>query len=545
MPVTAADLLKLADQPEARPAEPVMKSGVGQASLRATPDDTASSLANTLAEATPGPAGLKGFVRGAAERVAEPVGRLAGAAGYFSATGELPPEQSPLGLASDALQAGYAIHPETRLLAAGGAAIQGVGEQLGLTQNSARMLSIAAEAGVGVRGFLRAGKAAAGEGETLLERGGELRQPVTPTGAPQLTMPERVGADLAGTARRQLLTNKRTLSSAIDSIEGQIRGAMPSIGPDNPGYQRLSDALEQTTARQIKFPGDISTKLQEIQANIAAQQPVSTDDVMNLRTRLRQLTTFKDSSDPDMALAAKNAGAVRKTITDAVESGIPDEQLAARWVEARTAYNTQYATPWRNLRSIVKQDVTPQQAFNRVFNPNDMATFRSLTQVVGDSPAIRGKLQMGFLESLADATTGFQEAEKAHNAFNTMRPALAASGLFDHKELEALDLFMRRRELPNLIEKVGTVLDEPLTLKKGGVGTALGFFALHNPVLAVSAMVGAGALPQLRRLAVLPAGSPAARRLATVALAKTGQFAQALRKSQDPTPDDELGIDNE
>ena len=548
MPVTAQDLLRMADAPEAppaQPAEPVMKSGVGQASLRATPDDSASALADAFAEATPGPAALKGFVRGAAERVAEPVGRLAGAAGYLSATGELPPEQSALSVAGDVMQAGYAIHPETRLLAAGGAAVQGVGEQLGLSQNGARMLSIAAETGMGMRSFLRASKAPAVEGEALLARGAELKTPVTPTGTAQLTMPERVGADLAGAARSQLLSNKRAISATLANLEPQIVKSVPQIGPNSPGYAKLAETVQMIEERQVKFPGDVGSSLNDIAQKVANGQPVDTSDVMKLRTRLRQLTTFKDSADPDMALAAKNAGAVRKTITDAVEDSIPNQALAGQWVEARTAYNTQYATPWRNLRNIVKRDVTPQQAFNRVFNPNDMATFRALTDVVGQSPAIRGKLQMGFLESLSDATQGFEQAEQAHNAFNTMRPALAASGLFNHQELQALDIFLRRRELPTLMEKVKTVLDEPLTLKKGGVGTALGFFALHNPTLAVSAMIGAGALPQLRRIAVLPKGSPAARRLAALAVTKTAEFAQALRKSEDPTPVDDMGLDAE
>lgn len=549
MPVTAQDLLRMADEAPAaepaQPAEPVMKHGVGQASLRATPDDSASALADAFAEATPGPKALKGFVRGAAERVAEPVGRLAGAAGYLSSTGELPPEQSPLSVAGDVMQAGYGLHPETRLLAAGGAAVQGIGEQLGLSQNSARMLSIAAETAGGMRNFLRASSVPAKEGEKLLASGAELRVPVTPTGAPQLTMPERVGADLAGQARRQLVANKNAISATLNSLEPQIVRSVPAITPNMPGYSRLSDAISEIDARQIKLPGDLAKGVNSIRQAILDGRPVPTSDVMQMRTRLRQLTTFKDSMDPDMALAAKNAGAIRKTITDAVETSIPDQALAGQWVEARTAYNTQYATPWRNLRNIVKRDVTPQQAFNRVFNPNDMNTFRAVTDVIGNSPAVRGKLRMGFLESLSDATQGFEQAEQAHNAFNTMRPALAASGLFDHKELEALDLFMRRRELPTLMEKVKTVLDAPLTLKKGGIGTALGFFALHNPTLAVSAMIGAGALPQLRRIAVLPKGSPAARRLALQAVAKTAEFAQALRKSEDPTPTDEMNIDNE
>lgn len=553
MPITAQDLLRMADQapaaqPQApqpaQPAEPVMKHGIGQAELRSARPDSANALADAFAEAVPGPAALKGFVRGAAERVAEPVGRLAGAAGYASATGELPPESGPVSLAGDVLQTGYALHPETRLIAAGGAAVQGIAEQLGFTPNSARMLSIAAEAGTGMRGFLRAGTGAAAEGESLLKRGGELRVPVTPSGAPQLTMKERVGADLAGAARTTLVNNKRVLGNAMNRIENQIVGVMPSIQPGTQGYGRLADALATVDDRQIKFPADATSKLEQMRSNIAAGMPISTGDVMDLRTRLRQLTTFKDSADPDMAIAAKNAGAVRRTITDAVEADLPPD-VAGRWVEARTAYNSQYATPWRNLRSVVKRDVTPMQAFNRVFNPNDQATFRALVDVVGNSPAVRGKLQMGFLETLAQGTDGFQQAEAAHKTFNQMRPALAASGLFDRKELETLDLFLRRRELPTLMEKVRTVLDEPLTLKKGGVGTALGFFALHNPALAVTAMVGAGALPQLRRLAVLPAGSPAARRLATMALAKADQFAKALSKSEDPTPDDDMNIEAE
>lgn len=550
MPVTAQDLLRMADEPAADPRDVAVQPraeqpGRGFGTLQEPEPSPARAMADAFAEATPGPQAVKGFVRGAVERVAEPVGRLAGAAGHLSATGELPPEQSAVGLVGDVMEAGYAIHPETRLLAAGGAAVQGIAEQLGLTQNSARMLSIAAETGLGARSFLRAGKVPAREGAKLLERGGELRRPVTPTGMAQLTMPERVGADLAGTARKTLINNKRVLGQALDKLEPEIVRTTPEIAANSPGYRKLADALSMIEERQVKFPGDIGAGLNGIATRIANGEPVATADVMKLRTRLRQLTTFKDSADPDMALAAKNAGAVRKTITDAVEASIPDEHLLGRWVEARTAYNTQYATPWRNLRSIVKRDVTPQQAFNRVFNPNDMHTFRALTNVVGQSPAIRGKLQMGFLESLADATQGFEQAEQAHNAFNTMRPALAASGVFSHKELEALELFMRRRELPNLMEKVKSVLDAPLTVKGTGVGTALGFFAMHNPVLGISAMIGSGALPQLRRIAVLPAGSPAARRLAAQAVAKTAQFADALRKAEDPIPDDELGLDNE
>lgn len=548
MPITAQDLLRLADQPEgepAQPAEPVMRAGV-PTELTAPKPTAAQTMADAWAEATPGPQAVKGFVRGAVERVAEPVGRLAGAAGYASATGELPPESSALSLAGDALSAGYAIHPDTRLMAMGGAAVEGIGEQLGLSQNSARMLSIAAEAGMGMRSFIRAGKVPAAEGEKLLAGAKGLRAEVDPVvGLTQLTYPERIGGELAGEARRTLLARKQGISKTIEGLENNIVRTMPRIDPQSPGYVRLGDSLAEIGNRQIKFPADIKESFGKIGNDLMMGNPVDTGEVMRLRTRLRQLTTFKDSADPDLALAGKNAGAVRRTITDALEASIPDQGLAGQWVEARTAYNTQYATPWRNLRSVIKRDVTPQQAFNRVFNPNDMHTFRALADTLPQSPAMRGKLQMGFLESLSDATEGFQQAEQAHNAFKTMRPSLAASGLFNHKELETLDLFLRRRELPNLLEKVHQVLDSPLTLKKGGVGTALGFYALHNPVLAFSAMVGSGSLPMMRRLMVLPANSPAARRLAMVAVAKTEQFARALSQNEDTTPDDTLGIDGE
>lgn len=507
-----------------------------QTTTQTTTSDTPGALPITkmsaiLAQKVPG--AVAPAVRAVGERTLDPALRLAQGEG------------STLENVADAAQLGAGIAQPG--LSAMGAGVQAISDSMGMNLDTARALSGLAEVGAQAHKFVGVGTRAVKAGKRLLGAAREVLE--TEPGAADLLPRERLTTNLVNGVRNTIGTVRRSLKGDFNRMELEVARNFPRINPNDPGYAMVRNAVLEAQKSAAKLDGRSMRILERLDTLMHPPrpdmpgQPVPTRLLVKLRKTLRDQVKFVNADSPDADATGRKAKAIRGLVNQALESAMPDE-LLGRWQEAKTAYRTQVAEPFRALRTVLSQNSTPQQGFQAVFQGGDPNVFRTVLRLSENSPAVRGRLRLGYLETLREATGDFQDAEKMQAQFAKTRPIIAASGLFTPEELSSFELILRRRALPGVTEALTGFLTARGMVRLG-VAQGIGFMITKDPSILPIAAIAAGALPQLRRLTMLPVGSSEGRKLALQAINQITKFASGLNSDSMESPDTFEIVDDE
>lgn len=477
------------------------------------------------------PPALAGFVRGAAERVVEPVQDIANAAR----------QGQPLAAVGPALQLAQFTNPFGAAVAAGGTALQGIAEAAGVSQNSARYLAAGVETAASLLSFgkakmdLRAGRTMLGEASEMGGASGGLLKK------------ERVMESVRGEARTNLIARQKHWQGVLDKTEVEI-GSSGSIQPNTPTWHKLQETVNDFG----EIMGTNVSKDTPASRVAAGLQSGNVDpfDVVQLRRELSRKENYSaDLKSPDAAMNAKMIRTARTKLADVLEGAAPNTRVAADYAAARSRYAAEYAKPWRALEDVLNPNTSPVQAFGQVFNTGDLHTFRAVQGAVKANPAMAGKLRMGLIEGLGEASNGFHDAGAALDRLRNIRPALQTTGLFTPAELNSLEGVLRQKRIPTLMDGLRYAVSTPgragVTAGATGGSLALAHFMAVNPAAALGSVVAAGALPHLIRASIVPAGSPAMRNASMVIGSKVAQLARTLRHGEGPASPVEAGDSDE
>jgi len=524
-----AQIAQLVEEAQGQARGTAEQQAQAEASTTTTPTSEtpgalpAHALSAAFAAQVPTQAG-KAVVRAVGERTVDPAARLA-----------LGQSGGALRAAGDVAQVvGSAAMPGVAALGAG---VQALTDVVTDDANFARKLASITEFAGSAGQVLLKGASASRQGAKLVRGAGKLME--TQPGAADLLPTERLSMNLVRGIRSTIGRSRKGLQQGLDAIDNEARG-LPSIDRNSPGGVKFQEALAYIQDSELK----LDSRSQALLGPLDPDQPVPARVLVQLRKTLRDQMKFKNAADPDASANARKAAALRSKITDALESAMPDEMLG-RFREARTAYRSNVVEPMRALRTVLSENTTPAQAFKAVFQAGDPNTFRTIVRLSRDSSAVKGQLRIGYLDTIREATGNFQNAKATEEAFRASRPMLAATGLFSPEELSSLDVLLRRRALPNAIEALKSTFTTG-GIMRTGVGLSIAYSLKGGDISTLAtAAIAAGALPQLRRLAILPVGSSEGRKLAMQTVNQLVKFSRDLNSDKMVNPDTIDVVDDE
>lgn len=489
------------------------------------------SIGQTVSKEVPN---LRGQVIGAGlERFVEPFLRLNRPTGN-DLGGLFGPEPTALSTASDALQAGTAV--ATPGLAAAGAGAQALTQFAGQSPETARAVGGATELLTSLAGVVKAGTSAAARGLGLIKTAPTAIKAL-PVAEDLLPM-ERVSTELNRALSGEFSRRSAQLGAEFDAVERAAVASEPVILPGTTAYDKLRDIVNYADDSVATFGGVGGQSMSRIAKAVnhvaedgsALPQPIPTSELIRLRKGLKDLATRGRSFDPDIAANAKKAVHVRTEAGAALES-VMDPATLERWRAANTAWGSTVAEPLSVLHQVI-EDKSAYNAFRAVFQNQDPEVFRTVLRVAQQTPSVAGKLKLGFLEVLRENTNTFQDAGRFRAIFDQVKPMVESAGLFNREELTALDTFIRRKSIIPVTSAIAQAFSSTSGVLRLGSGLAVASAITHNPTALFLAGAASGALPAMRRLTILPAGSPAAKKVALQIATQISTFAASISQDQ-------------
>lgn len=462
-----------------------------------------------------------------------------------------PPKQGVMQNMSDvATLATAATQPAVVALGLGGEA---VARTLGANEDTARWLTgmlggdIARFAGRHAEGIgqslevvggvgqaLNVGRTAYKQGKRMITRAGE-RIAANPSARMQgRRNVERVAAQIKRLVPGTIARRGEQLGPVIGRIERDFGATGAQIDPNHPLYNRLDTALAEV-AQTGEFGGPAGRAFEALRAKMAAHMPVLASELAELKHFLVQpARAVRGVAEPTTAAAA--AAKARATATDTLTEMMPRD-LARNYQNARMQYLREVGRPRRILSSAYSDRVSPMTLYNQVFNPNDQYTMAAISEVAQNSPALKSKLALGYLENMAAATGDWRDAGAALSVLRNTRGVVENAGILSPKELDNLEYFLRRRSLPQLIESFQALVGTTGGAVKGSAATAGAYVASGKPSHMLAALIASGTLAPMRRLMLVPKGSAPWKRFGGLVLSNITRLAndvsQASQKEQE------------
>jgi hypothetical protein len=428
---------------------------------------------------------------------------------------------------SDVLQAGSAA--ATPGLAALGAGAQALGQTLGQSPTGARIVGGVTELLAGLAGVPAVSYLAARTGRKLVEPTAKAIAGL-PVAADLLPM-ERVSTALNAALSNTFRRTSKILGKEFDAVEAATVLHEPSILPGSTAYDKLGEIIDYTNDSVAVFGSAGGDAMKRIAEHVAAGEAVPTAELLRLRKGLKDLATRGRSFDPDVASNAKKAIHVRNETGKALEA-VMDPQTLARWRTVNSAWSSTVAEPLSVLHNVLDSK-SPYEAFRAVFQNQDPEVFRTVLRVAQNTPSVAGKLKLGFLETVRENTNTFQNAGKMSAILDQLTPMVQSAGLFNAEEMSALSTFVRRKSIIPVTQALAQVFSlQGQGLMRLGTGLAVTSAVTHDPTSLFIAGAAAGALPAMRRLAILPPGSAAAKRAALAIANQITRFAASMAKDR-------------
>lgn len=354
------------------------------------------------------------------------------------------------------------------------------------------------------------------------------------------TRPEAVGAAAREGLMGILGQRRAALGQVFDEVETLARNRKLKLEPATAAYETLRDSVEGMVREGIELPGGLGAKAQQLLTAVRSNRRLPAAEIRDFAKNLSGLakpgrgTAVLDPRVPAFA------GQLRGALDDAFQAALPGG-AKTRFVQARELWRQSVAEPSTVLRTVLRPNVTPQQAFKGLFAFNEPARLRTAADVAKQSAGATNKLRLGFLEELAQKAGGLGDAKsmkKAAELLSGQRQSLEATGLFTGLELDALGLMFRRQQIPALGQQLKNVLSNNTLRIAGAAGLGAAVFGTDprtgerliggDPTsFAVLALAAAGA-PSLRRLLVVPEGGKAAQKLGAALVGQIAQFGRQM-----------------
>jgi hypothetical protein len=415
-------------------------------------------------------------------------------------------------------------------LLAAGAGVQAATEAAGFDPTVARGAGAATEISASLYDMARAAPKAIKAGRTLLSSLASKAQ----AGADVeegLSSAQTLGRDVRDALRSHFRDLRANFAQQFNTLEQRIVKTIPAITPDNPAYGDLNSIITFADESAATLPSDAQELIKKIDAAIHPSDPnvppqaVPTAMLLRLKKVLQSSAGSARGFDPDAAIAARKAAEVKALTEDVLHSAVrsTDSQLADTYQQVRKDFVTQLVDPERFVRKITARSTTPQQAFNAIFATNDPQAMQVIAAISSRTPALTQKLRMGFAESIKGVLDDTTTANAALTRINNFKNALVASQLFTPQEIRDLEFMVKSQKIPSLFSQLTSFSRMGQVLLRGFLGAELATHISSHPAALFAGAITFGAIPQLRRIMMLPEDSEAQRRAYAVLIQQIGK----------------------
>lgn len=463
------------------------------------------------------------LIRAGMERVVDPTVDLLGPGSTLG--------QRALGAAQ---LGGIALAPGVALAGAG---VQVGAELAGAPSGAATLLGILTEfaafpASAAARGVRASGKAAG-----TLREAGKVAEATAESVGGGLNRTEALAQAVRKPLGVALRQRKAALQPAFDAAEKISKTRRLKLKANTPEYLALQDSVAGLVEAGVQLPGQVGAELAELSNSLTAGVPIATSALRTFGKKLSAISGSRDIADPR---AGRFANALKTKVDDAFEAALPSG-VKSRFVKARAAFRTDVKEPEDLLKAVLNPATSPQKVFNALFSTNDPITLRLASSLAKDSPGVLGKLRVGFLERVSQASNEFENAKKAADLVGRFRPTLTKAGLFSAKELDQMQLLFRKRRIPTITQVLKGAFQSTTSrlatggLAAGGAGTLLSSdprsgdrLINTNPGAMLAIGLAAGMAPQLLRLGITGQGAKVAQQLGGAVISRSAQFARTI-----------------
>lgn len=429
-----------------------------------------------------------------------------------------------------------------------GLATEALSRSLGADEDTGRWLAQGAEmlmpVGQGVaagrRTFERGRELLTSEGRRLLTRPGQASAATrigTSARFPGRNPAAVVGGQIKALIPNQLRRRGAQLGPEIGKLERQFADTGWSLDPTDPAYARLEKQFRAAEGIS-QIGGPAGKQFSSVLESFANNQPITGHQLADLTHSLVEpARAVIGVAEPRLAAVA--AAKVRSEITRTFKEAMPRD-MALRYQGARLRYGREVGRPRSILAKAYSDSVSPTQLFNEVFSGNDPYTLETIVEVARHRPALRTKLGLGYLENLARGANNWQDARAALAALRNTRGIIEPAGIIKTQDLDNLEYFLQRRALPQLVESFQALVGTTSGAVRGSAATAGAYVASGKPSTMLAALIMSGSLAPMRRLMMLPKGSPAGKRAATVVMSNIAKLMrEAQESSQQPVEGEE------
>lgn len=428
---------------------------------------------------------------------------------------------------------GAAMAPE--LTALGGVAQAGA-RGAGLGPAGSSLIGAITEIGGGIMQLAKSVWDIGRSARTLMKEARDTTGIAEAAAARGMTVGEKIGQDVQKATQSRFAEMNRQYGARFDAAENQIRAATPSIEPGAPGYADLNgilnyvgDAQASAGPRADRLIGKIKSAVEHVdpETKLPDPQAVRMDDVIALRKILHERAGVSKAFDPDASVVGKKAAELRDRAMDVIRSASP-EDVARGYDELRQSARVNLYEPERFVRTLTSQNVSPLKAFKSVFATDDPNVLRTVGETLRENPGAMAKLRFGVVEAMQDALQSGEAGGKALKRLDIFGPTIDHLGLFKPEEMEALRFLLKSNMTPSLVRELTSNARSSQVLLRGTLGANMATHLSSSPLALGIGALAFGGLPQLRRAAMLPAGSAAQRKLLGVVIRNTARTMRSM-----------------
>lgn len=416
----------------------------------------------------------------------------------------------------------YATQPE---MLAGGSLLE-AGLRSMSSKDTAAALSDIAEGGYALTGPVRAAVSTYRAGKGIVQAGLSAL-----AGVPRdvgVAPREAVMGSLSSDVQDVLGLRNKQIGEIFDNVESNFTRRMPAIPKGAPGYDDVADVVRRATDSGAPMPGgEVGGILTKLADDVKNGRALDTQTVINLRKGLNRLA--RGSGDPTTDQIARFSAELHGELSNAYRTAMPND-LQQTFAQAQNAWRTQYFEPRMALAKLYNPHSSAVDAFNEVFNLNDPRAFRAVAGMVGDNPGIATKLRAGFIDSLRQISGDFQDAKslvRPGGLLDNAQGPMTELGIMSSSDFVTMRRMFQAQAQGTLMRNLGSLAQYA---RIGGAAAAAHYFT-HDPATMIGAAVAAGALPEMRKIMLLTAGTPAFQRAALALGTKLTQAAGALQEN--------------
>lgn len=281
--------------------------------------------------------------------------------------------------------------------------------------------------------------------------------------------PAAIGESLRTLVRRGIKTAAERANADFEAVAQALRRVpeLRNIDDTLPEYTALLRSIEEAvlsgsiTPDLPHLPRPLADELFTLYGQLKQHANIPAADLLTTLRKLQDYTPFVDPNNPNIARYLGAGGRIIDDMRSLIGAHL--DEIASRapqfkppweaWQRGIHTWRSQVKEPRRILRMVLGRQVSPREAFTRLFprgdDPHRFAAAAKLLNDVGMAGA-RDKLRLGFLQTLADKSQDFENITKALRMIEANRSMLTSLKLFTPRELDDMVAFFKRKSITNL-----------------------------------------------------------------------------------------------